>query len=181
MEDGKNKKGEKDIQLLGDTMSYEANLLYPEIKVEKKDLKLAKELLASYAGEISEETAVHNYIFQMMLQSNKKIKETLKQIAIVEMHHIAILGQLIFKLGVVPYFLSINHKKIEWFSGHFINYERDWSAVINQDIKEEIEAIQNYEKIILHTKDPNIKAILKRIILDEEIHIQLLKQLKEEK
>lgn len=46
---------------------------YPEIKVDKKDKNLAIYLLNSYTGIVSEDTAIHNYVFQMISQINPEI------------------------------------------------------------------------------------------------------------
>lgn len=158
-------------------MSYCADIPYPEIIVERKDINLAKEILNSYAGRISEDNAIHNYIFQEMMQSDTKIKEILKGIAIVEMHHLEILGKLISSLGLTPVFASINDNHTKWFSGSYINYEKNWQQILIDNIFNEEVAIRNYEKIIATTADNNVKHILKRIILDERIHIEIFTNL----
>ena len=42
---------------------------------------------------------------------------------------------------------------------------------------EEKLAIENYESVISKTNDENVKYILKRIILDERLHIEIFKNL----
>lgn len=159
---------------LGDFMQYKVDLPYPEIKVEKKDVNLAKELLSLYAGEVSEDTAVHTYIFQMLLMhENKELKEVFRGIAITEMHHLEILGVLIKKLGLTPLYLSTSQDCIKWFSGSYVSYEKKWKELLLQNIRSEELAIQNYERIISKTNDEQVIHILKRIILDERLHIEI--------
>lgn len=63
---------------------------YPKIKVERLNLDYAQILLLDYSGEVSENTAVHLYIYQHLLQVEKwhEFSEALEQIAITEMHHL---------------------------------------------------------------------------------------------
>lgn len=156
------------------------NIPYPKIKVDKKDIEIAKEILSSYAGRVSEDSAIHDYVFQMMMQDNEEIKKILKEISIVEMHHLEILGNLIYQLGLTPLFASVVEDKTKWFSGEYVNYEKNWEQTLRDNIYQEEAAIRNYEKIILKTNDENVKHILKRIILDERIHIEIFAKLLEQ-
>lgn len=156
------------------------NIPYPKIIVEKKDIKVAKDILNSYAGRVSEDTAVHNYVFQMMMQDNDEMREILRGIAIVEMHHLEILGKLVYALGLTPLFASALDNHTKWFSGEYVNYERNWEQTLRDNIFQEEMAIKNYEHIILKTKDENVKHILKRIILDERVHIEIFTKLLEQ-
>lgn len=159
-------------------MQFSIDMPYPTIKVEKKDVDLAKEIFNLYAGSISEDTAIHSYIFQMLIfHDNKELKEIFKGISITEMHHLEILGLLIKELGLNPIFVGIKDKKATWFSGEYAVYEKDLKKILEEDIKREKIAIENYEKVINKTVDKHVIHILKRIILDERLHIKILSQL----
>lgn len=159
-------------------MQYNVDIPYPEVKVERKDENLAKELLSLYAGEISEDTAVHTYIFQMLLMhKNKELKELLRGIAITEMHHLEILGILIKELGLTPLYLSIPNDCVKWFSGSYVSYEKKWKEMLLHNIRTEKLSIERYEKIIEKTTDEHVIHILKRIILDEQLHIEIFSKL----
>ncbi len=162
-------------------MRYSIDIPYPEIKVEKKDIELAKKILNLYAGEISEDTAIHNYTFQMMIMhANEERKKILKEVAITEMHHLEILGLLIEKLGLTPFFVGVQNGTTKWWNGEFVTYEKEWKKMLLDNIGLEELAIQNYEKIIEETEDENVKYILKRIILDERLHIEIFSKLYQE-
>lgn len=159
-------------------MKFNVDMPYPEVKVERKDLELAKKVFNLYAGEVSEDTSTHNYVLQaLMFSENEEIRKILKEIAIVEMHHLELLGTLIKKLGLVPLFLSTNNNKIKWFSGSYVFYEKDLKKVLLKDIYIEKMAIKNYETLISETSDKNIIHLLKRIILDERLHIEIFEKL----
>ncbi len=161
-------------------MLYNANIPYPKIKVERKDIEIAKDLLNSYAGRVSEDTAIHNYVFQMMMQDQPELKKILEGISIVEMHHLEILGKLIYALGLTPLFANVEDNHTTWFSGQYVNYEKNWQQILSDNIFQEELAIKNYEKIISKTNDINVKHILKRIVLDERVHIEIFTKLLEQ-
>ncbi len=151
---------------------------YPEIKVEQKDVELAKEILNLYAGEISEDTAVHNYVFQMLIMSeDQNRKKIIKEIAITEMKHLEILGLLIKELGLTPFYVGVKNNTTKWWSGEYVNYEKEWKKILLDNIGLEELAIQNYQKVIEKTKDEHVRHILKRIILDERLHIEIFSKL----
>ncbi len=158
-------------------MQVKVDIPYPEIKVKEKNIKLAKEILSSYAGSVSEDTAIHNYIFQYLILENDEIKNILKEIVIVEMHHLEILGELVKKLGLTPLYLSVSNDNTKWFSGEYVTYEKELKNILLDNIRNEELAIKNYEKIIIGTDDEYVKYILKRIILDEKMHIQVFMKL----
>lgn len=159
-------------------MKYCVDMPYPEVKVEKKDLELAKKVFNLYAGEVSEDTSTHTYVLQALLYSeNEEIKEVLEGIARVEMHHLEILGTLIKKLGLIPLYLSVEDNKVKWFSGKYITYEKNLKEAILKNICIERIAIKNYEALINETNDEHVIHIIKRIILDERLHIEIFEKI----
>ena len=56
-----------------------------------------------------------------------------------------------------------------------MNYDiSSLQTILTIDIEDEKAAIKQYKDTITKIDDPNINAVIKRIILDEEFHIQLL-------
>lgn len=156
---------------------------YPEVKVEEPNLEYAKILSNIYAGEISEETSINLYIFEHMALPDeyKEYANILRSIAIVEMHHLATLGELIKQLGMKPVYMSYNESKnnyIPW-NALYINYSVDIKEIIDLDIEAETNAIKYYKYILTIIKDKYITEIIKRIIMDEELHLKIFKEYKE--
>ena len=96
---------------------------YPDVKVERKNKEYAYILMHAYAGKISEETATHQYICQHFLLE-EPFKKILKEISIVEMHHLELLGETIHLLGVDPKYeiQMVNGDTIFWTSA-YVPYE----------------------------------------------------------
>lgn len=163
-------------------MKCYVDLPYPEIRVEKENIEYAKILLNSYAGKISEDSAAHLYIFQHIVLEDKykQYSDILKGIGIVEMHHLELLGETIRKLGIEPVFMSYDKNKcalVPWRS-NYINYNTNFKNIINIDIDAEEKAIEYYKYSIKIIKDKYIRKLIERIIMDEELHLKIFKEIK---
>lgn len=160
-------------------MNFELNKPYPDIKVNKKNLKHANILLESFAGTISEDTATHEYIYQHIIlkKINKNLSDALLKISITEMKHLSFLGELIQLLGMNPEYKSYNYftNNYTYWSGNYINYETNIKTLLLHNIKMEEMAIKQYKKTITLIKDENIISLINRIIEDENLHIQIFK------
>ncbi|NLZ25670.1 MAG: rubrerythrin [Clostridiales bacterium] len=151
-------------------MPAASELSYPEIKVEN-NLKDARLLLPSYGGDHSELTAILTYAFQSYITYEEKdFSKQLEMIAVVEMRHHELLGKAIYKLGGYPIMGARNY-----WNGSYVNYTLDPIKFLKQNIAAEEQAILNYEKTILSVDSTDIKLLLERIILDEELHIKIFK------
>lgn len=156
-------------------MNCKVNKPYPKIQVEKENINYAKILLDAYAGSNSEDTAIHEYLYQSFLKED--MASTLKEIAKVEMHHLNILGQLIVKLGYTPFFCTVKQNKVIPWSSNYLNYTLNLKRMLSLDIERERKTIQKYRLAINMINDKYIKEILERIIEDEEMHIKCLHEL----
>lgn len=163
-----------------DLKGYRADLPYPEIKVNEKNMKYARILSEDYAGSESELSAITGYIYSSKIIAEKYpgYSSALEKIAIIEMKHLEILAELIIKLGGDPQFRAENkYCALEYWNGGYLSYSKDIKNVILDNIKNESAAIDNYLRHICMISDENIKAILKRIIMDEEIHRKILAEM----
>lgn len=158
-------------------LEYHENFAYPKIDIKDKNPFYASILLDDYASNLSEECAVHQYLYQAFLHQEKypEFSNALYGVAKVEMTHLRLLGEAISKLGLEPKFGCINAKDqafIYW-SADDIDYEPDIILALKKNIKEEIDAIKKYQLHISMIDDTMIQSLLKRIILDEKKHIQV--------
>lgn len=119
-------------------------------------------------------TAINQYIYHHFVINNKEISEMLEKVAIVEMHHLEMLAELIIKLGDNPIYYSQNN----YWDGYYVNYGYNIFDQLNSDLDSELKAIQIYQRQIEIIKDPYIQEILQRIVLDEQVHVVLLLAIK---
>lgn len=166
---------------MGDTMNEFNPILdipYPKIIVNKKDPNLAYKIMNTYAGIISELSQISQYTFQSFyLNSYKDLSKILESIAMVEMKHLKILGILINKLGLVPYYVKYNNNKAIPWNSDYVNFTTDYRTMLINNIESEENTIRDYNKLISDTDDANIIQIFNRIIMDEERHIKIFKEL----
>ncbi|MDD3392271.1 MAG: manganese catalase family protein [Bacilli bacterium] len=156
---------------MDDSNIYQSNLPYPDIKVCGKNKYYATLLKDDYTGLVSEMTAINQYIYHAfdIEMYDQNLHKMLKNIAIVEMYHLDILAQLIILLGEEPVYFAQN----SFWNGSYVDYGHNVLEQLQSDLKAEYKAIENYKRHIEMIKDTNIQNILKRIILDEEIHVKL--------
>lgn len=152
-----------------DLSKYSAAGEYPTVDKVREPLE-AKKLQNVYSGRESELTAVLQYTFQNYIVENEELKDLLEGISINEMKHHELLGEAIAALGGYPVMGGRNYP----WSGSFVNYANETKRLLEIDIQGEEQAIVNYEKVILMLTNEQAKALIARIIEDEEKHIQLL-------
>ncbi|MDU3354998.1 ferritin-like domain-containing protein [Clostridium sp.] len=148
-------------------ISYHVDLPYPDIKVEKENSRYANILLHNYSGIVSEFTAIDQYVYHKfkLFKDCPAVSQAIGEIAMVEMHHLEMLGELILLLGEDPrYWIKKKDKRYYWNG-------------LDYDIQAEVVAIRDYNKALNEISDPNIVKIIERIILDEELHLKIFKEL----
>ncbi|UWG96278.1 manganese catalase family protein [Dehalobacter sp. DCM] len=148
---------------------------YPAIAVQQSNIYYAELLIDDYAGMVSEFTAISQYLYHhyFFREVDEALGELLDNIAITEMLHMEILAELIRKLGGNPVIRGGSSTAGTFWSGSFVCYGHQLCDQLQADIQSEQKAIAAYREHIRIIADPNIKAILQRIILDEEVHIRL--------
>ena len=162
-------------------MKYQVDVPYPKISNLKKNPQIARMIMHSYASNVSEDTAVHQYMYQSVLlrEAAPEVSEILKQIGIVEMKHLEILARLIQALGVYPIYLDPVVDQHEFWSGKYVSYETELRPMLEEDLEAERKAIEQYNTLIHVISDETVQMVLKRIVLDERMHLEIFTKLLE--
>lgn len=151
---------------------FASELPYPEIECAE-NLAESKLLMPLYGGPAGELTAIATYCFQSYVTTrNREIAQAVAGIAKTEMHHHELLGKTIVKLGGYP----VMGGRTYW-SGSFPNYTLDPKKFLRENIAAEETSILNYERTVLALRTECVKTLLERIVLDEELHIKIFKDL----
>lgn len=160
-------------------MVFSINKPYPPIVVNHPNVRYVNLILPNYSGMVSEYTAISQYIYHgfRLLEDYPKVSKTIEGISRVEMHHLDILAKLIIKLGGDPKYCVIKKDKGYYWDAKFVNYGCTLKEMLEFDIEAEKLAIRNYKKTITQISDENIIKIIERIILDEQFHLKLFKDL----
>jgi bacterioferritin len=183
---------EEKIDAFLESLPCQSSIPFPPIKVEKQNLEYANLLLNAFASSSdSEIQAITQYIYHSKTISNETISNALMCIALVEMHHLDALSELIPLLGGKPFYE--NSSKNFWMTGNIayvdknIIYEKEQDnnkedklnikLKLENDINGEKNAINGYELLLNTIKDKYIEKIIVKIISDERVHIKIFEDL----
>lgn len=131
--------------------------------------------MTAYAGEVSEDTAIHLYLYQSQIlkNKNKELSKSLEKIAITEMHHLETLASMITSLGVAPAYFSYKNNKLVPFTTEYVSRNQDEQEILKIDIESERKAITYYEELIKTINIPNFQEQFRKIISQELEHIKI--------
>ena len=153
------------------TAGYADPSPYPALSVQGPDLAAAALLADDYAGTAGELTASLQYIYHhTMWKACPDAAEAVEKISIVEMMHMQKLAQAIVALGGDARFCD--SAGAAWQTDE-VQYGGSLAEALHQDIASEYAAIRNYQAHIAAIADPGIQALLRRIVLDEQVHLRI--------
>ena len=158
-------------------------LPYPSIEDILVDYKSASIISPAYCGVHGELDAILQYVyhcFYFKRIGDEQTAKILMGIAMCEMMHLEMLGELILKLGIDPVFTRRPPIRGDFYNTSQINYSRTPIKMLIDDITAEMVAVSEYEKICERLTNEQVGAVIKRIILDEQLHIKVLRARLEE-
>lgn len=150
---------------------------YPELCNVTPDYKFGRLVYDSYAGSESELTTILSYVFQNL--TNRKTEDVAMFLGIIakqEMKHLELLGEILVSLGLEPYYMSTYGNK--WCSDNVRTNFSSLEEMLSCNIESEKGAIKEYQHLMKIAQNESIKAVLARIIMDEENHVQIFEMLK---
>ena len=152
---------------------------FPPTQMPVQHKQAAELLLSAYAGGgNSELTALTQYFVHSQTVSDVETKNLELCIALDEMHHLQVIGEMITSLGGELRFWAPNHSY--WTGGH-VSYGMMDSEKVSEDIFSEEMAISGYEALLRElqqiNKDQNpslnqVSLVIRRILEDEQIHLK---------
>lgn len=158
---------------------YKVALPYPTIKVEKPNAEYGEYMLEDAAGMVSEMSDVAAYLYQGLMIDPKyqDVIDTMQGIKLVEMNHLEIFQKLAKQLGADPRLWDQKGNRRRYWTPGYIQYPVQLQDMLRYDIEREQTAMNQYAKQMRVITDRNIVAILQRIILDEQLHVEILTEL----
>ena len=175
---------------------YVKKLEYP-INITKKDLKLAKSMMAQYGGPDSELSASLRYLNQRYTMPDEKVFALLTDIGTEEMAHWEMIATMIQQLmkgatieelkanGLSGYYTQHDHANFPIdasgvpFTTAYIEATGDYRADLESDMAAEQRARVTYEKLINQTNDPDVIAPLTFLRQREVVHYNRFKELRD--
>ena len=153
---------------------YALNEPYAPAQVTEANSQYAALLMNNYASAFGEFTTISTYNYQSIVlsQTNGELASALQQIAIVEMHHLRLMGQTIFLLGGNPRYMCLQKKQPVYWQGRMVDYKTDLKHLLQRNFNAEQYTIDCYQHDCSVIEDPYIVSMLERFIGDEEIHLR---------
>jgi bacterioferritin len=150
---------------------------YPELRVYGKNRYYAELLMDDYCGAWGEFTAANQYKYHALVlkKVNPELAELFSGIAAVEMRHLELLAEAIQSLGGNPVFRG-GRGDMNYWSTEKLEYGRDIAGRLKSDLDAETNSIKTYRDHIRKIQDPGVQTLLRRIVLDEEVHARLFKE-----
>ncbi len=152
---------------------------YPSVDILTEDLQSAAIISPAYAASHSEMTALSQYIyhhFNFYKLGLESYADILENIGIAEMVHFDLLGKALWNLGVNPVMSARPPIMNNYFNTSYVSYSVTPQKMIMDDLEGELKAIEDYKAMLTKLDNEQVAALIKRIILDEENHVQVLTQ-----
>lgn len=159
-------------------IEVKVNKPYPEIENAQEDIATVNILKNLANGRIGEMAGVTQYIYQSVVadKTNEEIASIFEEIGVVEMLHLDMLMHAITDFGGIPKYEDANGN---FFNAGNLNYSMKLREMLDNNIRAESIAIENYEMAINRVKNQSLKALFARIIEDEKRHIEIFKKIRD--
>ena len=174
---------------------YKKKLEYP-VNIKKRDLKMAKYLMAQYGGPDSELGACLRYLNQRYTMPDDKGKALLTDIGTEEIGHLEMIASMIYQLmqgasidelkqnGLGGFFTEHDGGLFPAdpmgipFSASYIETTGDFIADLESDMAAEQRARATYEHLMDLTDDPDVLGPLSFLRQREVVQYQRFKELR---
>jgi bacterioferritin len=107
----------------------------------------------------------------------QKQARSMENIAMAELIHMQILGKTLIKLGIDPVYTAKPPIRSGFFNTSRISTAKAPQKMLMDDIAAETQAINNYNQALKRLRNEEAAAVIQRIILDEKLHLEELKEL----
>ena len=154
------------------------DLPYPSTETLTKDVRSGQIISFAYATLHGELTAILQYVYHHFYfgEIEENDSEILMAIAKAEMMHLDILGKAMLKLGVTPKYVQMPNTN-NFYNTCTVSQSKTPQKMLMDDIQGELNAIADYQKMLFILKNEQVEAIIQRIILDEQLHLEKLKEM----
>jgi len=175
---------------------YVKKLEYP-INIKKRDLKMAKALLAQYGGPDGEFSASLRYLNQRYSMPDERGYALLNDIGTEEMAHVEMIATMVKQLmkgatpdelaaaGLTGQYVQHDHALFPVdangvpFTSAYFQATGDWNADLMEDMAAEQKARATYEHLMNMTNDPDLLAPLSFLRQREVVHFNRFKELRD--
>lgn len=152
---------------------------YPPLKVERPNPCYASEMLSNIGACNSEMSAISLYLYNstILTDRNREFAQIFHKISMVEMHHLDIFSHLSHMLGADPRLWTCSGKRPCYWSPACNHYPQQTDSLLRNALLGEQDAILKYRRQADQICDAYVVDMLNRIILDEQLHVQIIHEM----
>ena len=156
-------------------MEYILNTPYPSIDKLDVNVTYGQIMLSNLGGLHSEMNTVALYFYNSVIleQLWPDLSIAMKQMSQTEMKHLDIIARMCSRLGVDPRLWDCQNDFLEYWSPGYNVYPRQIHSLLENAIIQEQNTITTHQYQITCINDPLLQKILKRIIMDDQLHIEV--------
>ena len=168
-----------DLNQTNSAFQVSLDVPYPPVKAQSQRLDYAHAMLSNVGSRNSEMSAVSLYFYNSVVLKSEYagFARCFHEISVVEMHHLDIFSTLAMQMGLDPRLWSFNRTRPFYWTPSYNHYSRKLKQLVENALQGEEEAIDKYKRQCDTIKDENIVENLKRIILDEEHHMEIFRSM----
>ena len=156
-------------------MAAQSSEPWPPVAVQGTCPAWAEMMLSNVGGRNSEMSAVAHYRYNRLvsMEAQPALSELFHKISMVEMHHMDTFAHLAMLLGAEPRLWHCCGNKMKYWSPGYVEYcFCSLREMVQKNLEEELAAIQKYNAQAACIGDPNVVATLRRVVKDEEEHVE---------
>jgi len=158
----------------------ETDVPFPDLTCITADSNSVGIIAPAYASECGELNAMLQYGYhqiQLYQQGYADFAERVSAIAKQEAHHLNVLGNMLYRLGVPPVYVAYPPYPANFYATRCISYARAPQKIFVDDIAAEQSSIGTYKSMLNRLTNECVAAVIKRILMDETAHLEEFKDM----
>jgi bacterioferritin len=164
-----------------DLAMYRADFPYPAIKVQTKNPNYARIMLSNVGDQNSEASSVALYLYDQIITAGQpEISQTFAAVKQTEAKHLELFCDMAYQLGADPRLWAVSGnaaQPMRYWSPAQLSYTPNPRALLQNALALERATIAKYEHQTQEVKDDAILLLLRRILVDESMHVELFRHL----
>jgi len=164
-----------------DYLASLAQLPYPAVRAEAKNPAYARIMLGNLGDQSSEASAYALYLYNHTIAAAEPaLSEAFRAVMEVERKHLELLCAAAFQLGADPRLWSVTGnaaQPMRYWSPGLLGYTANSRDMLRNALALERAAIAKYEQQAREIRDDGILLLLRRILLDESMHVEIFRSL----
>ncbi len=161
--------------------AYYTDVPYPVLRVEAKHPAYARIMLGNIGEQSSEASAYALYLYDHIITAAEpEISEAFRAVMEAEKKHLELFSNAAFQLGADPRLWSVTgtaQQPMRYWSPGQLSYTANTKALLQNALALERATIAKYERQTQEIKDDSILLLLRRILLDESLHVEIFRAL----